>query len=143
MQATIVNLGTTAAPSYQLSIQNTKYGALPITLDDGQGGPDLLGDETAASAVQYRVNGQPASPLTVRHEYHHVGAESFCDGLAGRDHHHHGKPEHREIASALSSFVNAYNQSVTALDGQRGSSGGALAGQSVAQYAFRSRSETC
>ena len=45
--ATIVNVGTTAAPSYQLSIQNTKYGALPITLDDGQGGPNLLGAQPA------------------------------------------------------------------------------------------------
>ena len=29
VRATIVNVGTAAAPSYQLSLQNTKYGALP------------------------------------------------------------------------------------------------------------------
>src|SRR6185436_15598178 len=64
VRATIVNIGTSSAPSYQLSIQNTKYGTLPISLTDSQGGPNLLGAASPATAVQYRINGQPANPLS-------------------------------------------------------------------------------
>jgi flagellar hook-associated protein 2 len=134
VKATIVNLGTTAAPSYQLSVQNTKYGALPITLDDGQGGPNLLGDETAASSVQYRVNGQPASPaspLTSDTNTITLAPNLSVTALQAGTTTITVSQSTASIANALSSFVNAYNQSVTALDGQRGSSGGALAGQSV------------
>ena len=60
VQATIVNVGTKSQPNYQLSIQNTAYGELPITLDDGNG--NLLETPTTAAAVQYRINGQPAEP---------------------------------------------------------------------------------
>jgi flagellar hook-associated protein 2 len=53
-QATIVNIGSSSSPSYELSIQNSKYGPLPITLDDGSG--NLLSAPTPATSVEYRVN---------------------------------------------------------------------------------------
>ncbi len=63
VQATIVNVGTPSQPRFQLSIQNSDYGALPITLDDSSGN-NLLGTPTAATSVQYLVNGQPAAPAS-------------------------------------------------------------------------------
>src|SRR6185369_8037700 len=44
VQTTVVNVGTADAPSYTLSIQNTKYGTSTITLDDGGG--NILGTPT-------------------------------------------------------------------------------------------------
>jgi flagellar hook-associated protein 2 len=136
VQATIVNVGTTSSPSYQLSIQNSKYGpaaSLPITLDDGLGSGNILGTPTTATSVQYRVNGQPVSPavnsdntrtLTISPNLSvtvlNVGTTDITVGQSTAG-----------IANALSGFVTAYNAASQALDGQRGSSGGALVGQSI------------
>ena len=134
VRATIINLGTTAAPSYELSVQNLKYGALPITLDDGQGGANLMGTATNGIAVKYRVNGQPRSPAdplssdsrtlvlapSLTATVLKVGTTNITVSRSTD-----------AIANALSSFVQSYNAATTALDGQRGTSGGALSGQSV------------
>src|SRR5436190_9667750 len=132
--ATIVNVGTTAAPSYQLSVQNTKYGVLPVTLDDGQGGPNLLGAATSATSVQYRVNGQPPSPaqpissdtrsLTLAPNLTATVLKTWTTEITVA-------PTTAGLAGALASFVKDYNSAVTTLDGQRGTAGGALAGQSI------------
>jgi flagellar hook-associated protein 2 len=134
VKATVVNLGTTAAPSYQLSIQNTKYGALPITLDDGQGGPNLLGDETGATTLQYRINGQPAAPagpLSSDTSTITVAPNLTLTALAAGSSTITVARSTTAISSALNSFVTAYNAAETALDGQRGTSGGALVGQGI------------
>jgi flagellar hook-associated protein 2 len=128
-QATIVNIGSSSSPSYELSIQNSKYGPLPITLDDGSG--NLLGAPTPATSVEYRVNGQPGTPLISDSR-----ALSIAPGIsvtvleAGATDINIGQNT-SSIANAISSFVTAYNAANQALAGQRGSSGGALAGQSI------------
>jgi len=132
VQATIVNVGTPSQPNYQLSIKNSGYGDLPITLDDGNG--NLLGTPTTATPVQYRINGQPAEPQDPLSS--DTRSLSIAPNLAvsvlkaGSTDITVGQSASR-IASAISGFVNAYNAAAQALAKQRGTSGGALAGQSV------------
>jgi len=131
-QATIVNLGSSSSPSYALFVQNSKYGTIPITLDDGSG--NILGTPTAATPVQYRVNGQPASPadaltsdtrnLTIAPN---VSLTVLNAGITDIN----VSQNTSGIANAISGFVTAYNAATQAISAQRGASGGALAGQSI------------
>ncbi|MDP2999157.1 MAG: flagellar filament capping protein FliD [Bryobacterales bacterium] len=57
VEATIVNLGTSATPDYRLSLASTKLGAVSVELTDGT--TDLLGTPSAGTLASYRVNGQP------------------------------------------------------------------------------------
>ncbi len=133
VRATIVNFGTTAAPSYQLSLQNTKYGALDITLDDGQGGPNLLGAANGGVAVQYRVNGQPVAPATLSSDSRNLtlSPDLTATVLARGTTSITVTQSTSGMVSAINSFVKAYNSARTTLDAQRGTGGGALAGQSI------------
>lgn len=132
VQATIVNVGTPSQPSYQLSIQNSTYGALPITLDDGTG--NLLGDPSTATSVQYRINGQPAAPqdpLTADTRTLNIAPDVSVNILATGSTDITVGQDVSGISNAISGFVTAYNATFEALQGQRGSNGGALAGQSL------------
>lgn len=131
VQATIVNVGTPSQPSYQLSIQNTGYGALPITLDDGTG--NLLGTSSDATAVQYRVNGQPVYPDTLSSDTRTLNLAPNLDVTvlkAGTTDITVGQNT-TALATALNGFVTAYNAASQAIAAQHGTSGGALAGHSV------------
>jgi flagellar hook-associated protein 2 len=130
VQATVVNIGTNSSPSYQLSIQNKKYGTSTITLVGDAG--NLLGTPTAATSVQYRINGQPAdTPVSsdtrtvtiAPHVMVTVLKAGTTDVTVGQS--------TSAMASALNGFVTAYNAVTKALDAHRGSSNGALAGQSI------------
>jgi flagellar hook-associated protein 2 len=132
VQATIVNVGSPSQPSYQLSVLNTAYGDLPITLDDGGG--NLLGTPTPATPVQYRINGQPdASQDPISSDTRSL---AISPGLtvnvlkAGTADITVGQST-SGIANAINNFVKAFNSAAQALAGQRGSGGGALAGQSL------------
>jgi len=132
VQATIVNVGTPSQPSYQLSIQNSSYGALPITLDDGSG--NLLGTPTTATSIQYLVNGQPASPatpLSADTRTLSIAPNLSVSVLKAGTTDITVSQNTTNIANAISGFVTAYNNTAQALAGQRGQSGGALAGQSI------------
>src|SRR5579862_4395580 len=62
VQATIVNVGSSSSPEYQLSLQNTSFGDSPISLTDAGGGSNLLTPLTVGKDVEYQVNGSPATP---------------------------------------------------------------------------------
>lgn len=129
-QATVVNIGTNAAPSYQLSIKSGTYGTSTITLTGDAG--NLLDAPSAATSVQYRINGQPAgTPLSSDTRTLTVAPNVSLTVLkAGSTDVTVGQST-SAIATALNTFVTAYNSVTTALDGQRGSSNGALSGQSI------------
>jgi flagellar hook-associated protein 2 len=131
-QATIVNLGSSSSPSYALFVQNSKYGTIPITLDDGSG--NILGSPTAATPVQFRVNGQPAppaDPLTSDTRTLTIAPNVSVTVLAAGTTDINVDQNTSGIANAISGFVTAYNSATQAITAQRGSSGGALAGQSI------------
>jgi flagellar hook-associated protein 2 len=130
VQATIVNVGTTASPSYQLSIQNAKYGESTITLVGDAG--NLLASPTAPTSVQYRVNGQPAAtPLSSDSRAVAIAPNLMATVLKAGTTDIIVGPSTSGISKALDDFVTAYNAVTTAVDGHRGENKGALAGQSI------------
>lgn len=133
VQATIVNVGSQATPSYELSLQNTSYGALPITLDDGQGGANLMAAPSTATSVEYRVNGQPATgdPLTSNSRTLTLSPNLTATVLTAGTTTITVAQSTANLGAQLSAFVNAYNSASQALSAQTGSSGGALVGDSL------------
>ena len=59
VQAVVVNLGSPEAPNYQLSLQSTALGNVPLQLNDGTN--NLLGTLNAGTDASYTVNGQPSA----------------------------------------------------------------------------------
>ena len=133
IHATAVNVGT----GYRLSLESEKLGGYTIQLNDGT--QNLL--DTAATPdttlvtgakVQYKVGSLPTvvesdsrtvtlSPgVTVDMLTESTSAVTITVS----------RPQ-SGISNALTTFLNAYNSAVDALDGQRGKGAGALAGNSV------------
>jgi len=129
--ATIVNLGTNSSPDYRLALTSKELGADTIQLNDGTG--DLLSNVHTGTDAQYTVNGNAtvlnsntdqvtlAPGLTATLVSAAPGQTVTITVAAGEG----------NLPSALSTFVSAYNAAVTAVAGQVGQSGGALAGQSL------------
>jgi flagellar hook-associated protein 2 len=133
VQATVVNVGTPEQPSYELSIQNTAYGALPITLTDSDGN-NLLGTPSTATSVQYTVDGQPASPqdpLSADTRTLTLSPNLTATALAAGSTTITVAQNTNTLANALSSFISDYNAAASALNAQRGKNAGALSGQGV------------
>jgi len=130
VEATIVNLGTSATPDYRLSVASTKLGNIPVQVNDGS--VDLLGTPSAGTPATYRVNGQPA--LAIESDSRSV---TIAPGLtvtllkAGTteitvSHNTAG------VASALSNIASAYNAAVDEIDKYHAEGGStALRGSSM------------
>jgi flagellar hook-associated protein 2 len=129
VQATVVNVGGSTSPNYELSVQGTQYAPTTIQLNDGT--QNLLTSLSAGAYVQYQVNGQPATPatstsrtldistgLTVTAQTTGTASVTVAQSATG-------------VENAISSFVTAYNAAVDEVTKNRGQNGGALAGQSV------------
>src|SRR5579863_6251913 len=56
VSATVLNLGSPSAPDYNLSLQSTALGDIPIQLNDGT---NLLTTLSTGAPAQYQINGQP------------------------------------------------------------------------------------
>jgi len=136
VEATIVNLGTTAAPDYRLSLQSTTLGNVSIQLNDGS--QDLLSTVVSGSEALYKVNGQPAvaisstsrtvtlAPgLSVTLKKEGMTDITVTHSLSG-------------VQGALTSFAAAYNAALDELDKHRGKDAGALAGSSLVYSLARS-----
>ena len=127
--ATIVNLGSPSAPSYQLSLQSTKLGNISIQLNDGTN--DLMGTLSAGSAAQYQVNGNPATPISSDSSTVTIAPGVTVDLLGSGDSTVTVSQSSAAQANALSSFVAAYNAAVDELSANRGQGGGALTGDAL------------
>jgi flagellar hook-associated protein 2 len=130
VSATAVNVGSSASPDYRISLQAKKLSS--DALDMKSGGVSLAAIQHNGQPAQYQVNG---SGNVVSSDSASI---SIADGvnltlLAASS----GAVtvnvtrSTSTLASALSTFVSAYNAAVTELAGQRGQSGGVLQGQSV------------
>ncbi len=127
VQASIVNVGSGSSADYRLSVQSRKLGDITVKLNDGQ---ELLDMLVTGAKAEYKINGRTTSiesdtrtvtvspGLTVNLAKSGSATVTVSQSSAG-------------ISNALSSFVNAYNAAVTALDAHRGSSAGALGGDSM------------
>lgn len=129
VQATVVNVGTTESPSYELSLQSSAYSSADIGLDDGQGSGNILNPTTEGSPIQYDLNGQTGltSDTTSLTLSPNVTATVTGTGTTSIV----VSQSTNNLASAITKFVTDYNSAVSAVAGQRGSNGGALAGQGI------------
>jgi len=129
VNATVINLGSPSAPSYSLSVQSAALGNIPIQLNDGT--QNLLTTLSTGTPAQYQINGQPSTPISSDSSAITL-APGLTVNLVGT-----GQttisvtPDSTAAANAISSFVTAYNASVTELANNRGTAGGTLSGQSI------------
>jgi flagellar hook-associated protein 2 len=130
VNATLVNLGPPSAPDYKLSVQSVALGNVAIQLSDS-GGASLLSTSTTGSLAQYQVNGQPSTPILSDSSTVTLAPGLTADLLAPGTTAITVASSSTGAASAISSFVSAYNAAATELDNQHGTAGGPLTGQSI------------
>jgi flagellar hook-associated protein 2 len=129
VQAVVVNLGSPESPDYQLSLQSTALGDVPLQLNDGTN--NLMGTLNAGGLASYTVDGQPtagiasdsatvtiAPGLNVTLEQAGTSTVTVSSSLSS-------------VSSELSSFVTAYNAAYAEVQKNFGQSGGALVGDST------------
>ena len=125
VSATIINLGSPAAPDYKLSLQSTKLGNIALQLNDGA---DLLSTLATGTLAQYQVNGQPSTPISSDSRTVTIAPGLTVDLLDAGDSNVVVSRSSSAQADALASFVAAYNSTVDQLSVNRGQGGGPLTG---------------
>ena len=129
VQATVVNIGGTAAPNYELSIQGTQYASSAIQLNDGT--QNLLTQLSLGSPVTYQVNGQPSTPASSNARALAISTGLTVTALATGTANVTVAQSGSGVSTALSSLVTSYNAAVDEVNSNHGQNGGALAGQST------------
>jgi flagellar hook-associated protein 2 len=131
VRAAVVNVGSSTTPDYRISLQSTVLGDIPLDIKDN--GASLQTQQSQGRLAQYIVNG---SGITISSDSRSV---NISDGLSvSLLSSSPGNPVNITVtrstsglSGALSSFADAYNAVVDALDAQRGQSKGSLNGQSI------------
>jgi len=131
VQATVVNVGGSTSPNYELSIQGAQYAPTTIQLNDGS--QDLLSSLSTGSYVTYQVNGQPSTPATSTSRSLAISTGLTVAALATGTANVTVAQNATGVSNALSSLVTSYNAAVDELTKNRGQNGGALAGDSTVQ----------
>jgi flagellar hook-associated protein 2 len=125
--ATVINAGG-PAPNYQLVLQGTQLNADTIRLADTTG--TLTQSVVTGAKAQYQVAGLPATiESTSKSVELAPGLTATLQG-AGTTSITVARNS-GSVDTAISAFVQSFNQVLDALDAQRGTSAGALAGSSV------------
>ncbi len=125
VQATVVNLGGSATPNYQLSVQSTQYTRDDIALSDGTG--NLLNTLSPGSPVTYEINGETSTQTASSRSISlstGLTAQVLNTGTTSIT----VSQDSSGISSALSSLVTAYNAATAHLSNNRGQGQGALVG---------------
>jgi flagellar hook-associated protein 2 len=135
VQATIVNVGSTAAPDYRLSLQASGLGSDAIDLQDNSGN-DLISSSTTGALASYKVNGDSTSLTSASRTV--TLAPGLTATLVGQSTSGQAATitvadDPTGLANAFSSFATAYNNAAAALTQQHGQSAGALEGDSLIQ----------
>lgn len=137
IQATVVNVGSTSAPDYRLSLQNTELAQTTIQLtavDGSSPGQTLMTAQAAGAPATYRVNGKPASgsdPLSSDSATITLSPGVTVTMLTPGTSTITVSQNTAAVSNALSGFVTAYNAAQSEIANNRGQSKGALNGQSV------------
>jgi flagellar hook-associated protein 2 len=139
VEASMVNVGTTASPDYRLSLQNSKLAATTIQLkgyDGSNAGTTLLTKQADGAAATYRINGvpkPPAAPLSSDSPTITIAPGVSVMMLDAGSTTITVARNAAVISNALTNFATAYNSAVSELNKNRGDAKGALVGQSVVQ----------
>ena len=131
VSATIVNLGSNSSPDYRLAISSKELGADTIQLNDGTN--DLLSTVQTGTDAQYTVNGNNTVLTSTTNQVTLAPGltATMVNASPGQNVNITVAASEGNLSGALSSFVTAYNAAVSAVAGQTGQSGGALAGESL------------
>ncbi|MGC4050092.1 MAG: flagellar filament capping protein FliD [Paludibaculum sp.] len=132
VRATMVNVGSNAAPDYRLSLKASKLGDFAVTLTDGV--IQLQSEQVRGEVASYKVNGSgKISQSDSRSVTIAPGLSVNLIGVSTAD-----QPtsitltrESSAVSNALTALANAYNAAVDEVDKHHGTAGGALAGQAV------------
>jgi flagellar hook-associated protein 2 len=130
VQATIVNVGGSTSPNYQLSIQGAQYAPTTIQLNDGS--QDLLNTLTPGSYVTYQVNGSTSTATSTSRTLPISSGLTVTAKATGTANVTVGQNS-SSLENALSSLVTSFNAAADELTKNRGQNGGALAGDSIVQ----------
>ena len=129
VNATVVNIGSSSSPDYRLAIQSTDLGNVAVQLNDGTS--DLLNTVSTGSEAQYQVNGQPSTPISSTSDNVTIAPGLTVNLLAAGNATITVGQSTSAAASAISSFVTAYNAALDSLTQHHGQNGGALTGESI------------
>jgi flagellar hook-associated protein 2 len=128
VQAVVVNLGSPAAPNYQLSLQATGLGNVALQLSDGT---NLLTSLNTGTDASYTVDGQPPAGISTDSSTVTIAPGLSVDLAAVGTSTVTVSSSLSSVSSELSSFVTAYNAAFAELEKNFGQNGGALVGDST------------
>ena len=134
VQATLVNVGSSASPDYRLSLRAASLGTDAIGLTDSLGA-DLISTSAAGAPASYRVDGTNSISSTTRLVTLSPGltVDLLGENAAGQTTTITIATDPSAVSSSLNSFAQAYNSAVDAISRQHGQSNGALSGDSLLQ----------
>jgi len=132
VQATLVNVGSTSSPDYRLSLQSVNLTTGAIDLTDSLGN-DLISTSTTGEPASYTVDGAPPISSDTRTITLSTGLTVNLLGQSAADTATTIKvqTDTSALASAFSSFAQAYNSAADAVSAQQGQNAGALSGDSI------------
>jgi flagellar hook-associated protein 2 len=132
VHAAVVNVGTTAAPDYRISLQAASLGDLrPDIIVDGAG---VQGQQTTGALAKYIVNGSGSTVTST------TQSVQIQDGLTvtlkaatapATPVNITVSRSTSSLSDALAKFTSAYNSAVDAVDAQHGQATGTLAGSPI------------
>ena len=129
VQATVVDVGTSSAPDYRLSLQSDQLGPVTMQLNDGTHNL-MTASGAAGTLAAYSLNGKGISSNS--------DTVTLAPGLTAQLTNTNSSPatvtvaaDPSGIGTALQGLVTAYNTAMTELDNNRGQTDVALAGQSI------------
>jgi len=141
VQASITNQGSTSSPDYRLSLQNSSLGSDSIDLaaktTDSSGNvttTDLMDAPVLGSLAYYKPNGssvQQSSDSRTVTLSPGLNVTMLAQSPTGQSTSITLTRQSETIGTALQTFVTAYQAAQDDLSQQRGTSGGALAGQPI------------
>jgi flagellar hook-associated protein 2 len=132
--ATVVNVGSSASPDYRLSLTAASLGSDAINLTDSNGA-GLISNSSAGALASYTVDGTDPIESNSRSITLSPGLTVNIIGqsAAGQQTTITVKNDPSQLTSAFSSFAQAYNSAVNAVQQEHGQNGGPLQGDSLLQ----------
>jgi len=131
VQATAVNVGSSSAPDYRISLQGATLDDLPLDIEKN-GGSGLQTQQTMGALAQYEVNGSGVTVLSnTRSVTVSKGVTLNLLGTSSSPVDVTVTRSTSALNSALPTFADAYNAAVDEVTAQRGQKAGPLQGQSI------------
>lgn len=129
VQATVIDIGSSSAPDYRLSLQSTATENVPISLTASDN-TSLVTVQTQGAEASYQVNGQPPAGISSTSQNVTIAPGIQATLLAAGSTTMTVSRSDSALSTALGTLVTAYNDAMTELAQYHGQNGGVLEGQS-------------